>query len=54
MLRRLCLAKQLGRNDVPDAWLSAAVSHLGAHLVSFDQDFRKLLSPSRYRRLVPT
>src|SRR5437773_547831 len=34
-LRQLCLDKQLGGNDLPDAWLSAAVAHLGEHLVSF-------------------
>jgi len=51
-LRQLCLAKQLGGNDVPDAWLSAAVSHLGEHLVSFDRDFRKLLSRGQFTLLI--
>lgn len=31
-------------NDVPDAWLAAAVTQLGEHLVTFDADFKKLLS----------
>lgn len=50
-LRRLCLDKRLGGNDVPDAWLSAAVSHLGEHLVSFDRDFRKLLPRGQFTLL---
>lgn len=50
-LRQLCLDKQLGGNDLPDAWLSAAVVHLGEHLVSFDRDFRKLLSRSQFTLL---
>jgi toxin-antitoxin system PIN domain toxin len=50
-LRQLCLDKQLGGNDVPDAWLSAAVAHLGEHLVSFDRDCRKLLSRGQFTLL---
>ena len=53
-LRQLCLDKQLGANAVPDAWLSAAVAHLGEHLVSFDRDFRKLLSRGHFTLLAPT
>ena len=52
-LRQLCLDKQLGGNDLPDAWLAAAVAHLGEHLVSFDRDFRKLLARSQFTLLVP-
>lgn len=52
-LRRLCLDKRLGGNDLPDAWLSAAVAHLGEHLVSFDRDFRKLLARSQFTLLAP-
>lgn len=52
-LRQLCLDKQLRGNDVPDAWLSAAVVHLGEHLVSFDRDFRKLLSRGQLTLLAP-
>ena len=51
--RQLCLDKQLSGNDLPDAWLSAAVVHLGEHLVSFDRDFRKLLARSQFTLLVP-
>ena len=53
-LRQLCLDKGLGGNDVPDAWLSAAVSHAGEHLVSFDRDFRKLLTRSQFTLLKAT
>ena len=52
-LRQLCLDKQIGGNDVPDAWLSAAVSHMGEHLVSFDRDFRKLLARGQFTLLKP-
>ena len=52
-LRQLCLDKKLGGNDLPDAWLSAAVVHLGEHLVSFDRDFRKLLARSQFTLLAP-
>ena len=50
-LRQLCLDKQLSGNDLPDAWLAAAASHLGEHLVSFDRDFRKLLSRGQFTLL---
>ena len=52
-LRQLCLDKKLGGNDLPDAWLSAAVAHVGEHLVSFDRDFRKLLSRGQFTLLQP-
>ena len=50
-LRQLCLDRQLGGNDVPDAWLSAAVAHRGEHLVSFDRDFRKLIARGHFTLL---
>jgi len=53
-LRQLCLEKKLGGNDIPDAWLSAAVVHLGEHLVTFDRDFRKLLARKYFTLLAPT
>ena len=43
ILRQLCLEKNLAANDIPDAWLAAAVIQHGDHLVTFDADFRKLL-----------
>ncbi len=50
-LRQLCLDKKLGGNDLPDAWLAAAVDHQAEHLVSFDRDFKKLLARSRFTHL---
>lgn len=53
MLRQLCIAKKLAANDIPDAWLAAAVIQLGEHLVTFDTDFKKLLSRTQVTVLVP-
>ena len=50
-LRRLCADKALAANDVPDAWLAAAVIYQGEHLVSFDADFKRLLSRAHFTRL---
>jgi len=50
--RQLCLDKKLSGNDLPDAWLVAAVAQRGEHLVSFDRDFRKLLSRGQFTLLV--
>lgn len=50
-LRQLCLDKKLSGNHLPDAWLSAAVTHSGEHLVSFDRDFRKLLGRGQFTLL---
>ena len=52
-LRQVCLDKQLGGNELPDAWLAAAVEHQGEHLVSFDRDFKKLLVRSWLTLLKP-
>ncbi|NWG75830.1 MAG: PIN domain-containing protein [Rubrivivax sp.] len=52
-LRQICLDKQLAGNDMPDAWLSAAVANMGEHLVSFDRDFRNLLPRGQFTLLVP-
>lgn len=51
-LRQLCLEKSLRGNDIPDAWLSSAVAQLGEHLVTFDRDFRRLLTRSQITLLV--
>ena len=50
-LRQLCLDKQLVGNDLPDAWLAAAVEQQGEHLVSFDRDFKRLLGRARFTLL---
>jgi uncharacterized protein len=52
MLRQLCMQKNLSANDIPDAWLAAAVIQLGEHLVTFDTDFKKLLSRTQLTVLV--
>lgn len=49
--RKLCVDKALAANDVPDAWLAAAVIQQGEHVVSFDADFKRLLSKSQFTRL---
>ena len=51
--RQLYPNKQPGGNDLPHAWLSAAVVRLGEHLVSFDRDYRKLLAHSQFTLLTP-
>ncbi|MGQ0800121.1 MAG: TA system VapC family ribonuclease toxin [Pseudomarimonas sp.] len=51
-LRQLCLEKSLRGNDIPDAWLSSAIAQFGEHLVTFDRDFRRLLTRSQYTLLV--
>ena len=43
MFRQLCVEKNQMANDIPDAWLAAAVIQFGEHLVTFDADFKKLL-----------
>ncbi len=53
MMRQLCITKKLAANDMPDAWLAAAVIQLGDHLVTFDTDFKKLLSRTQVTVLVP-
>ena len=50
-LRQQCLDRRLAGNDLPDAWLAAAVVQQAEHLVSFDRDFRKLLSRSQFTHL---
>jgi hypothetical protein len=54
LLRQLCLEKNLRANDVPDAWLAAAVTHLGENLVTFDVDFKKLLRRTQLTILDPS
>jgi uncharacterized protein len=51
-LRQLCLGNSLRCSDIPDAWLSSAVAQLGEHLVTFDRDFRRLLTRSQFTLLI--
>jgi len=53
MLRQFCIEKKLSANDIPDAWLAAAVIQFGEHLVTFDADFKKLLRRTHVTVLVP-
>ena len=50
-LRQLCLDQPLAGNELPGAWLASAVVHHAEHLVSFDRDFRKLLTRSQFTLL---
>lgn len=52
-LRRLCLEQQLSGNDIPDAWIAAAVRVLNSRLVTFDRGFRRLLSNNEVVVLKP-
>ncbi|MDR1708141.1 MAG: PIN domain-containing protein [Candidatus Accumulibacter sp.] len=52
-LRKLCRENGLAANDIPDAWLAAAVIRQHEHLVSFDGDFKRLLPNARWTRLAP-
>lgn len=51
VLRKLCADKALAANDVPDAWLAAAAIYQGEHVVSFDADFKRLLTRNQFTRL---
>jgi uncharacterized protein len=53
LLHELCADKNLAANDLPDAWLAAAVLQQGEHLVTFDADFKRLLPRNQYTRLKP-
>jgi hypothetical protein len=52
-IERLCRDLTLAGNQIPSAWISAAVTVNGYHLITFDRDFRKLLRPSEYTLLTP-
>jgi uncharacterized protein len=53
MFRHFCVERKLAANNIPDAWLAAAVIHLGEHLVTFDADFKKLLRRAHLTVLIP-
>ncbi len=52
-LRALCLAQQLGGNDLPDAWIAASVLQTRETLATFDRDFLRLLDPKHLVLLRP-
>lgn len=45
-MRRLVLENRLAANDVPDAWIAAAVQTFGTRLVTFDRGFTRWLGRS--------
>lgn len=44
MLCRLCQEEKLRDNDIPDAWIAAAVKVTHGHLVTLDRGFSRLLN----------
>lgn len=54
LLKELCVGKTLAANDIPDAWLAAAVNRIGEHLVTFDGDFKNLLRKNQVTLLRPS
>lgn len=52
-LRQLCADHNLAANDIPDAWIAAAVRTLGSHLVTFDRGFGRLLGRTELTLLQP-
>ena len=48
-------ASAIGRpgNDIPDAWIAAAVLAHHDHLVSFDKGFRRFLKTNEFTLLKP-
>jgi uncharacterized protein len=50
---KLCTERSIAGPDVPDAWIAAAVTTYGLHLVTFDADFRRLLRSDQFTLLVP-
>jgi uncharacterized protein len=51
--RKLCIDKSLTGNAIPDAWIAATAMQLNEHVISFDKDFKKLLSRSQVT-ILPT
>jgi len=51
LLAGLCKAHRLAANEVPDAWIAAAVRRHGSHLVTFDRGFARLLDPHEFTLL---
>lgn len=53
LLERLCEQRDLAGNEIPDAWIAAAVQKNDDQLVSFDKGFRRLLKASQFTLLNP-
>ena len=54
IFEKLCADLRLAGDDVPDAWIAAAVTVGGLHLVTFDKGFARLLRPTEYTLLSNT
>ena len=52
-LKRLVRQHELTANDVPDAWIAAAVQTIGTPLVTFDRGFSRWLGRSELTLLRP-
>ena len=52
-LKQLVRQHELTANDVPDAWIAAAVQTLGTRLVTFDRGFSRWLGRSELTLLRP-
>ena len=52
-MRQLCLDHQLASNQIPDAWIAAAVLRHQQVLVTFDRDFKRLLPRQQLLHLLP-
>lgn len=46
LLKRTAIEQGLAANDIPDAWIAAAIKTIGGHLVTFDRGFVRLLGRS--------
>lgn len=53
LLETLCKDHGLTGNDIPDAWIAAAVQATHGHLASFDKGFRRWLSAKQFTLLRP-
>jgi hypothetical protein len=53
-LRRLIQRHEVAGNDIPDAWIAAAVQTLGTKLVTFDRGFQRWLGRSELLLLRPS
>jgi toxin-antitoxin system PIN domain toxin len=52
-LRQFCNDQGFVANDIPDAWIAAAVRTLGSRLVTFDRGFARLLGRNELTLLDP-
>ena len=53
LFEQLCSMHGLAGNDIPDAWIAAAVQAAGERLATFDRGFSRLLRPRELTLLVP-